>query len=683
MANIEIRNTSNEVVTTIDDGTIDSSHTSINLFGKGTETYLKDINENFYALMENFADKKAPKSPVIGQLWYAKKGSNKVEAKGTGLNHNASRYIKINGITKSVKNRRGIALMIFDNNFASRLKSIGYYDTYGSNAARTQLARKLGTVKDDEMFVMVSYDAIGTNKELNARMDKLKSQAWHKVKRSWRYPYAAIGTGKFGIISEDLKGYDEKKHAYAQVAFESLKAEEGMGTHTALTSVSAPNDNLLVYNGDTWSMSASTIDGKDITKLRSFILSGVDLSVKFDKTGGTVNGSVILANTLIPSKDIVPTGNEIQDLGSSTKRYRTLHLSETKSIYMGVGKEFDKNSFVYSVEKDTDSVVNVPAGSLILDRATGEAIIKKSNFKSSTSNTTFRTLSQDSKYASVIGGNNYNFKGDTGIFAGSWNHGRIQKISIPTLSNATHFGNMRSGGHSAGASDGTRGLSFHQHNYSGIQYLTIATPMNAVDFGRFYGGWSAAAASDGNRAVIFGGRYHYTISDYVLFATPMNSVKYGDLGTSAHWNAAVSDGTKAIFDRGAHGWSNQQYRYVTMATPSNALYFGKMQNSRGWTGASSNGVHGLWAGGHEGWHGDVNTVEKLTLATPNNSTHFGNLTYSRHTSSPVSNDSKMVAAGGDTYSKTLDTLSYANGGSATKFGNAVWGIRYAAAFSGN
>ena len=108
-----------------------------------------------------------------------------------------------------------------------------------------------------------------------------------------------------------------------------------------------------------------------------------------------------------------------------------------------------------------------------------------------------------------------------------------------------------------------------------------------------------------------------------------------------------------------------------------------MQNSRGWTGASSNGVHGLWAGGHEGWHGDVNTVEKLTLATPNNSTHFGNLTYSRHTSSPVSNDSKMVAAGGDTYSKTLDTLSYANGGSATKFGNAVWGIRYAAAFSGN
>jgi hypothetical protein len=43
----------------------------------------------------------------------------------------------------------------------------------------------------------------------------------------------------------------------------------------------------------------------------------------------------------------------------------------------------------------------------------------------------------------------------------------------------------------------------------------------------------------------------------------------------------------------------------------------------------------------------------------------------------------MVAAGGSTYSTTLDYLSFANGGSASKFGNAGTGIRYAAAFSGN
>jgi len=687
--NIEIRNTSNEVVTSITDGTIDSSTTPINLFGKGTETYLKEVNENFYALLENFASKKAPANPVVGQLWYSKKGSNIINVRGTGLNYNASRYIQFAGNTGiRIKNRRGIALVIFDSNFRTKVKSIGYYDTYGSNAARTQLARKLGTIAKNDMFIMVSYDAIGTNNDLNKRMDLLKSKAWHKVKRSWRYPYAAIGTGKFGIISEDLKGYDEKKHAYAQVAFESLVPSEGMGPHTALTSLTdsngnpMPNSNLLVWDGDTWSLSAETLDGKDLSSLRSYILSGVDLSVKYDKTGGTINGSIVLSNTLHPAKDIIPTGNEIQDLGSPSKRYRSLHLSENASIYMGVGKEFNKNSFVYTVEKETDSVTNVPAGSLILNRATGEAIVKKSNFKASTSNGTFRTLAQDSKYGSVIGGNNYSFKGDIGIFMGSWNHGVIQKINIPTPANAVNFGTCRTGGHSAGASDSTRGLSFHQHNYTGIQYVTIATPMNAVNFGRFYGGWRAEAASDGNRAVIFGGRYNQTISNYVLFATPMNAVQYGNLGTSSYWNAAVSDGTKAIFDRGVNGWSNQEFRYVSLSTPSNAIIFGKMQQSRGWTGASSNGIHGLWAGGH--YNGsNLNSIEKLTLATPSNSSQFGNLTYSRHSTTPISNDSIMVAAGGSSYSRTLDSISYANGGTATKFGNATIGVRYPAAFSGN
>lgn len=683
MATIQIRNTSNVLVTGIEAGKIDSTSTSINLFGQGTESYLKEINENFYKLLENFASKKSPLKPQIGQIWYAKKGSNTVEVRGTGLNHTGNRYVKINGVDKSIASRRGIALMIIDNDFKNSIKFIGYYDTYGSDAATTQLARKLATVEKSQMFILSSYDAIGTNNELNTRMEKLGSQAWHKIKKNWRYPYAAIGTGQFGIISEDLRGFDEKKFAMAHVAFESLIPEEGMGAHTSLMSANAKNDNLLVWNGTSWSLSAETIDGKDLKTLRSYVLSGIDLSVKFDKTGGTVNGSVLLSNTLIPQTNIIPTGNEIQDLGSATNRYSSLYLSTEQSIYMGPGKEFNKNSFVYTVEKETDSIASVPAGSLILNRATGEAVVKKADFKASTNNNTFRKLTQDKNYGAVIGGNNYNFKGDKGIWMGSWNHGKIQRISIPTPSNSTDFGTCRTGGHSAGASDGTRGLSFHQLGNSSdqIQYITIATPMNAIDFGNANVGHSSAAASDGDKAVSFGGSTQQNASYYVIFATPMSSIKFGDLNTSAHWNAAVSDGQKAIFDRGAHGGTNNQYSYVHMSTPSNGIYFGRMQNSRGYTGASSNGINGLWAGGNNGTN--VNSIEKLTLATPGNSTHFGSLTYSRHTPSPVSNDSTMVAAGGDSYSTTLDYISYANGGSASQFGNAGTGIRYAANFSGN
>jgi len=688
---VEIRNTSNQVVTKITydpsnpSSGIDKTSTSINLFGKGVEVYLGEVNSNFYALLENFASKRAPLKPQVGQLWYAKKGSNLVEVRGTGLNYNAGRYLKINGVDKGIKNSRGIALVIFDNNFASSIKFTGYYDTYGSDGARTQLATKLGTLAESDMFVMVSYDAIGTNVALSKKMIAMGSQAWHKVKMNWRYPYTAIGTGKFGIISEDLKGFDEKKYAFAQVAFESLVPGEGMGPHTALSSTTAVNDNLLVWNGETWGSSAATIDGKDLVALRNYILSGVDLSTKYDKTGGTINGSVTFASTLTPKQDIVPTGNEIQDLGTNTNRFSKIHLSEENSIYMGPSIAFNKNSFVYTVEKEDESVTNVPPGSLILNRATGEAIVKKLDFVSSINNNTFRKLSLDKKYGVTIGGNNYSFSGDKGIWMGSWNHGVIQRITIPTPSNAVVFGNCRTGGHSAGCSDGTRGLSFHQHNYDAIQYITIATPMNAVDFGWYGGGWSSAAASDGTKALTFGGAYRNQVF-FVLFSTPMSSAYFSDLGSTgrhSYWNAAVSDGNKAIFDSGANGWWDQTYFYINMSTPSNAIYFGKMQNSRGWTGAASNGTHALWAGGHEGWRGNINFVEKLALAAPGNSTHFGNLSYARHSTRPVANDTRMVASGGDSYSTIIDHLAFASGGSAVKFGDTPVGIRYPAAFSGN
>jgi len=686
---IEVRNTANALVATIVPPTaIDTTSTSINLLSKGVESYLQQVNENFFRILENFASKKAPAKPLPGQLWFSKKGSNIVEVRGTGSNNKADCIVKIRGVDTKIKLSSGITLMVLDNasvaNKTYKAKGLTVFDTYNSNVAQTNLAAALAKIDQNEMFIMVSYDAIGTNKDLNTQMSKMGTQAWHKIKSNDRYAYAAIGTGKFGIISEDLQMPDSKKYAFAFAAFESLIPAEGMGPHTNISLPTDKNDNLLVWDGvSSWTSSALTLDGRDLKTLRSFILSGIDLSVKFDKTGGTVNGSVVFKGKLTPKVNITPTGNEIQDIGAVTKRYRRLHLSENNAIYMGDGKAFNKNSFVYTVEKETDSVTFVPSGSLILNRATGEAIVKRSNFVGSNDNNTFRKLSTDRKYGFTIGGTNYNFNGDRGVWMGSWNHNMVQYVSIPTLSNAVSFGTCRSGGHSAGASDGTRGLSFYQHtSYDGIQYITISTPQNALDFGSFSCGYSSAAASDGNTAVTFGGAYTPWESYYVLFSTPMNAVKFGDLGTSAHWNAAVSDGSKGVFDRGSQAWNNQEFRYVSIATPSSSIYFGKMQTSRGWSGAASNGVHGLWAGGNN-TNGTIISIEKLTLATPSNSANFGTLTYARHTSSPVANDSRMVTAGGDSYSTVLDYISFANGGSSSKFGDAKIGIRFAAAFSGN
>jgi len=676
---VNIRNSKSEILFTIDDEKITKNKVSLNLFGRGTEYFVKEINENFYRLFEHFASKKSPKNPLIGQVWYSKKGSNILETRGTGLNYNASPYIKLNNSNISIRNRRGLTLVIIDKN--KRTKFIGYYDLYGSNAARNQLANKLKSIKNDELFVLVSYDAIGTNTNLTRQMNSMKSKVWNKVKRSWRYPYTAIGTGFFGIIAEDLKGYNERKHAYAQISFESILPEEGMGYHTRLFNKNDRNDNLLVWNGQYWDSNALKLSNKSLSELRTFILRNVDLSVKLDKSGGTISGSAKFNGYLKIGNNIVPSGNEIQDLGVYNRRIKTIHLSKNNSIYMGEGKQFNKNSFVYTVEKDDDDVSHVPPGSLILNRVSGSAVVKKVNYVKNSSNTTFRGLAQDKKYGVEIGGNNYNYYGDKGIWMGSWWHGKIQKINIPTPGNSKYFGNCRPGGRSSGASDSTRGLSFYQGWTNSIQYITIATPMNANDFGSMQKGAWNSSTSDGTKAIIMGGGWYHEIHS-VTFATPMNSIYFGYVNNSIQWGAAVSDGVKGIFDRGDHGCRNQIFQYVTISTPMNSIYFGKMQRSRGSTGATSNSTYGVWTGG---WpcSGTINDIERLTLKTPSNSKHFGNLMYSRHTARPISNDSRAVIDSGNSYRTTLEMLSYANGGSTSKFGDTGTALKYGAGFSGN
>ena len=64
-----INKTSGAVLATIADGTLDST-TNLTLIGKNYSGYGEAFNENFVALLENFASNVAPTSPLAGQLWW-------------------------------------------------------------------------------------------------------------------------------------------------------------------------------------------------------------------------------------------------------------------------------------------------------------------------------------------------------------------------------------------------------------------------------------------------------------------------------------------------------------------------------------------------------------------------------------------------------------------------------------
>jgi hypothetical protein len=59
-----------QVLTTIPDGTINTSSTSLGLPGRNYAGYGQYLDTNFVHMMENFADTTPPANPLQGQLWY-------------------------------------------------------------------------------------------------------------------------------------------------------------------------------------------------------------------------------------------------------------------------------------------------------------------------------------------------------------------------------------------------------------------------------------------------------------------------------------------------------------------------------------------------------------------------------------------------------------------------------------
>lgn len=66
----QINKTNGELLTELVDGSIDISSTDLTLVGRNYKGYGEVFNENFVALLENFASSSAPNNPLKGQLWY-------------------------------------------------------------------------------------------------------------------------------------------------------------------------------------------------------------------------------------------------------------------------------------------------------------------------------------------------------------------------------------------------------------------------------------------------------------------------------------------------------------------------------------------------------------------------------------------------------------------------------------
>lgn len=70
MAYTIIRSDNSTVLTTIQDGTINTTSTSLGLPGRNYAGYGRNIDTNFVRMLENFANDTPPANPLKGQLWF-------------------------------------------------------------------------------------------------------------------------------------------------------------------------------------------------------------------------------------------------------------------------------------------------------------------------------------------------------------------------------------------------------------------------------------------------------------------------------------------------------------------------------------------------------------------------------------------------------------------------------------
>jgi hypothetical protein len=71
-----INRTDGTSLTTIQDGAVDNTTTSLSLVGKNFPTYGQLLNQNLVSLLENFAASSSPNFALSGQIWYDSSNKN-------------------------------------------------------------------------------------------------------------------------------------------------------------------------------------------------------------------------------------------------------------------------------------------------------------------------------------------------------------------------------------------------------------------------------------------------------------------------------------------------------------------------------------------------------------------------------------------------------------------------------
>ncbi len=387
---------------TVQDGVV-NTQTDLSFIGKGYAGYGESIAENFLHLLENFSNSSAPTKPISGQLWYDStnnrlkvySGSSFVPAGGNVPYQSAAPSgltqgdLWIDSDTGQLYFYNGTSSVLIGPPSATGTTSGFTFDTILDSGDATQNITKL--FNDGNLIAIISEDEF---------TPKVSISGFSSVKKGITLS-TAISDNKFQGTATDadaLGGVAAANYLRSNV------------NDTTSGTVSIANDGGLIVGSDsdvTVTVDASggiisnntqdtditfkvndggatttvmTIDGSEsrvgigtATPSTKLEISGTTTSTAFagpltgDVTGNITGSGASSVGTLtmggtLTTKAILPDTTTSYDIGSSSKKYNTVHAKATSAQYADLAEVYETDQdyevgtvLVFGGEKEVTS----------------------------------------------------------------------------------------------------------------------------------------------------------------------------------------------------------------------------------------------------------------------------------------------------------------------------------------
>ena len=296
-----------------------------------------------------------------------------------------------------------------------------------------------------------------------------------------------------------------------------------------------------------------------------------------------------------------------------------------------------------------------------------------------------------------------------GLIAGGDTVLKIDYFNISSAGNAQDFGDISEVTYQQ-ASYGSRTRSIFcggagpaTNPNDVIEFVTFSSTGDATDFGNLtQARRNPSGVSNQTRGVAAGGANAneltvYNIMDFVTIASTGNAVDFGDkTNTIMTATGGINSPTRGVFAGGvstAPGYNETNLMdFITIASTGNATDFGDMAKSLAAPAGTSNSIRGLIAGGSPNISPAqdlIDDITYITIASTGRSVDFGNLVaeYNLGHSAGTGNSTRAVFCCGyvepapSATSNVIQYVTFATGGDAVDFGDAVYANRYRSAQS--